>query len=86
MSCHLTHHSGKTKSIAVNIALVTDNGIRALGFSVGINDATAVTSTLERHPFPNVEIIMHSKKRSNKQACETRLRQHWTVSQQSTAF
>ena len=82
---HLHNHT-EDCDIPVNIVPLNENGIRVLGFTVGINDAAKTLATLDKHPFEDIEIILHSWKRSNREAYNQRLHQHWKVVQHSHAF
>ena len=86
ISQHLKFYNDKAVEIPVNIVPLTVEGIRILGFSVGINDSQKAISILEKYPFEELELIHQSWKKTSPDVYTRRIRQHQAVCDSSTAF
>lgn len=84
---HLQYYTTKNKRIPVNVVNVpVTGGERILGLSVGGRDEQTVVKILKDHPFPHLEMIAPSLRRSNGEQFEHRIQQHAMVMSQTKAF
>ena len=86
MEFHLTEFNKDKKKIRVNVVPCTERGIRALAFTVGMTQAKMAEAVLEEKEFEDVQITLHSWKRTNESEHNERLQFHRAVCDNSTAL
>ena len=88
----LSHHlifckgNDKHQEIPVNIFPTRINGIPILAVAVGEKDAGRTEQMLKGSPFEDLDLIMHSWKRQDKNGFDGRIKQHAMVMQMSRAI
>ena len=83
ISMHLTVNSDTKRQVPVHVFTKRENGVSILAMAVGNSDFSPVKKILDKTPFEDLDLIMQSWRRTNKNDFDTRIKQHAMIVQQS---
>ena len=90
MEAHLQHYHTSGRRIPVNVVNMPIDGTgmstRACVVVAGSRDEKTVAKILKDHPFPHLDTLPYSYRRTRKDMLTTRLKQHDMVISQTKAF
>ena len=87
VSNHLSlNSSNPEKKWPVQVVATRVSNVSVLAMLVGEKDSKMAASILEKHPFPDVEIILNSWKKRDNDGFMSRVRQHKWIMEMSKAF
>lgn len=83
---HIHQVSPDAHSIPIHVAVFNELGVNILGILVGQSDYSAVDKILKDNPFPHIQLIHHSWKRSHRDLFQQRLKEHEILVANSRAY